>query len=126
MPKSKNSRFVTEDHKPEKKKEQELLKVYNGYIKDGRANGILAMTRALGNGDLFYRMSHTPDVYVLQTDKIQSNILLASDGVFETLQSSDVFKLMGMGYNAKKIGQYAYKTGSTDNITCIIFKPFSN
>ena len=40
---------MSEDHKPDNQKEMERIQRSGGFVEDGRVNGMLALSRALGD-----------------------------------------------------------------------------
>ena len=115
-----NNRFVTVDHSATK--DAEFIKSKGGFVRDGRANDILMMSRAYGDGDAknLGGVIARPDVYIIQTSHIQSNVVISSDGVFEGLTTSDVLYLLMRGCKASDICNAAIRNGAEDNLALMI------
>ena len=132
---SKNGDFVfaTKDHKPDDPVEQErILKnpycyVSNRMFDVPRVNGVLALSRALGDfhlkkiGTVIPRHEQpviaNPDVSIFDR-KDASHILMASDGVFDVLSNDQICALMTGG--SEKIVENAISRRSADNMTVLI------
>ena len=111
-----HSHFVTEDHTIQK--DLSFIRAAGGVVEDGRVQGILNMSRAIGDGDVKKKgVVATPDVYIIGNESILSSILLSSDGLFETMSTADVFKLWLSGHGPRQLVLRAIKEGSEDNLT---------
>jgi len=121
---------LTEDHKPNKKSEKTRIEklggkiYYDGY--DWRIEN-LSLSRAFGDLDTSPYVTHKPDVYKYKLCKNDKFIIFACDGLWDVVSNQDatnfVSSLVKKKFNgnyAKSLTQYAYKKGSTDNITVSI------
>ncbi|KAK4492510.1 hypothetical protein RD792_003321 [Penstemon davidsonii] len=129
---------LTKDHHPDRADEKARIEAAGGFVRTygvPRVNGILAVSRSIG--DLYlkrYGVVPDPEVtgwkHFTQENKY---LVVASDGVFETLTPQDVCDLVH--YKASKsssgnlwssysladwIIHSAFKTGSTDNLSAIV------
>lgn len=90
---------MSHDHKPEDEEELARIKNAGGYVSGGRVNGGLNLSRAIG--DHSYKMnekfdlknqmiSAVPDVKKVTLKKGDKFMVLACDGIWNTLSSQDV------------------------------------
>ena len=89
---------MSEDHKPENTKELERIQRSGGFVEDGRVNGMLALSRALG--DFEYKgnsalqpadqaVSAFPDVRIEPINPQTQFVLLACDGIWDVKTSQE-------------------------------------
>lgn len=128
---------LTKDHKPHWPEEVHRIKnlggkiTFDGYdwrIKD------LSVSRAFGDIDAVPYVTHRPDLFRYKLDKNDKFIVIACDGLWDVLSNSDVTNYVLLHcYDsttqnrinkeeniAKKLGEFAIKKGSTDNVTVIV------
>lgn len=128
---------LTKDHKPHWPEERHRIEELGGKIYfDGDDYRIkdLSVSRAFGDIDANPYVTCMPDIYRYRLDKKDKFIILACDGLWDKLSNQEVVnfiltesfdntttKRINKEINiAKKLGEYAIKCGSTDNITIII------
>jgi len=135
---------LSDDHKPDNETEKARIEKYGGAVKKGRINGKLAVSR--GFGDLPYKDKDTfgekfvtvePDVQSFAINKDVSFIILACDGLWDTISSDEAVafvssKLKSPEYNFRsddnrglyniciELTTLAYNKGSTDNISIVL------
>lgn len=91
------------DHKPEVEIEEKRIYNAGGFIRDGRVNGNLNLTRAIG--DLQFKkdsnlkpeeqiISAFPDVMERKITKDDKYMLIGCDGIWETMIANDMFQLI--------------------------------
>lgn len=89
---------LSEDHKPDDVNERKRIYNANGFVEDGRVNGMLALSRALG--DFEYKknpakkpkdqaVTACPDVKVVPRNAQCDYILLACDGLWDCFSSEE-------------------------------------
>eukprot|EP00826_Nyctotherus_ovalis_P035019 TRINITY_DN2965_c0_g1_i9.p1 TRINITY_DN2965_c0_g1~~TRINITY_DN2965_c0_g1_i9.p1 ORF type:complete len:277 (-),score=68.86 TRINITY_DN2965_c0_g1_i9:136-966(-) len=95
---------MSEDHKPNLEKERKRIEKANGYIDDDRVNGMLNLTRCLG--DLEYKqdkklrqedqiLSAFPDIKIEKIHGDVDFLIIACDGIWDCMtsqQAVDYFK----------------------------------
>lgn len=122
---------ISKDHNFNYKKEIQLVESYNGYIKDDRLNGRLAMSRAIGDREISNNMCQEPDI-IIGNCKYHNFFIQGSDGLFDELSNKKIIKytkkLLDNNVDIKLIPKYlcefAFKSGSGDNISCsLVFIP---
>lgn len=127
---------VTEDHKPTDEVENARILNANGTVTNGRVDGDLSVSRAIGdwqfktNADLTLaeqKVSPVPDIYnytVQQGDWL----LLACDGIYEQLNTEQVVQFINKSLRETKdpavtasdLCMYSIEAGSKDNMTVVL------
>jgi len=127
-----NSIQLTNDHKPNNDEEYERIVSLGGKVIKAnkgdvyRVNGVLAVSRAIGDFSLYPHVTWKPEITTYNLNKNNHYILIATDGVWDVLSSKDVIDItnkMIIHDNWKDIGNMiittARKKGSGDNIVCM-------
>ena len=94
---------MSEDHKPENAGELSRIQRAGGFVEDGRVNGMLALSRALG--DFEYKSNNNipkkdqavsafPDVRIEPMDAQTQFIILACDGIWDVKTSQEAVDFM--------------------------------
>lgn len=114
---------LSHDHKPYNEDELKRIATRGGFVMAGRLNGVLAVSRAIGDAELSPGISCDPYVSVTPIGSELSHIVLACDGVWDVLSDADVSKIVLDNVNdldaAAKI-IVTQSLSSKDNITCIV------
>ncbi|XP_047954839.1 probable protein phosphatase 2C 51 isoform X1 [Salvia hispanica] len=119
---------LTRDHHPDREDEKTRIEAAGGFITRygvPRVNGILALSRAIGDV-YFKRFGVTAEAEVTSWKAFTSEnsyLVVASDGVFETLTPKDVCRLLhnkGSSSLPEQIIRRAFETGSMDNLSAIV------
>jgi len=119
--------FKTIDHDDTNKIEVARVKSAGGKITNNRLNGILSVTRALGDKDIGKGLSYVPDIYWTYVTNIRGPIVMYSDGIYE-MQRYETDKNFRDEYlyeiattkNAGELVKYAHENGSDDNLTVLV------
>lgn len=138
---------LTIDHIPSNSNEHRRVIQNGGWIERNSVNGYITMTRALGDADLkahrnftkFPRKPHDrelgprlfisdPDIAFFKRNRSQRFVIVASDGVWETLSSDTAVKIVDSslrnGAKAEKAAAVlvhrAVSAGSADNCSAAI------
>jgi protein phosphatase PTC1 len=77
---------LTSDHKAAERREMELVRKNESYILNGRVEGILAVSRSLGDFTV-KGVVRTPDVSMLDLDDDDWRLVIGCDGVFDVLDN---------------------------------------
>lgn len=88
---------LTSDHKPSNASEKERVELLGGrIIQYGvlRVQGVLAVTRALGDFSLRPYVSNVPAVGFVELTGRECFVVLASDGLWDVLDHGDVAALL--------------------------------
>lgn len=87
---------MSTDHKADLPSEQERVANAGGFVKDGRVNGILGVSRALGDFDLKTNpkcpldgqvITSLPDIHKVKLSGLDAFLVLACDGIWDVLSS---------------------------------------
>lgn len=116
-------KFKTQDHKPILRSEYERVRDEGSRIYMNRTDGVLAITRSLGdfcvNG-----VSHEPDLSVVDLEPEDKWLLVGCDGVFDVISDKHIGLIAQKAKNpfqmAYDIRNLAYASGSQDNISAIV------
>ncbi|XP_061683672.1 protein phosphatase, Mg2+/Mn2+ dependent, 1Lb isoform X2 [Syngnathoides biaculeatus] len=124
---------LSHDHKPYQLKERKRIKKAGGFISfngSWRVQGILAMSRSLGDYTLKNLNVVIPDPDILSFDlnKLQPEfMILASDGLWDTFSNEEAVRFVRERldephFGAKSIVLQSYYRGCPDNITVMVVK----
>lgn len=139
---NKNAIEMSLDHKPDLEVEKNRINKAGGYISDGRVNGNLNLSRAIG--DLDYKKDGTlsqkeqliiafPDIKKRELTPDDEFLILGCDGIWESLTNQEIVEFVGKALSRSqtpsKIAEELLEkmiapdtsTGvGCDNMTCII------
>ena len=113
------------DHKPTDITEFQRVFSAGGFITEElRVNGILAVTRSLGDIQLQPHVTFEPDLSFHVLDRDDSFLILACDGVWDVVSNQRASMLVqesSSPHNAAiRIRDHASSLGSTDNISVVV------
>lgn len=128
-----NAIALSHDHKPYQLKERKRIKKAGGFISfngSWRVQGILAMSRSLGDYPLknLNVVVPDPDIMSFDLDKLQPEfMILASDGLWDTFSNEEAVRFIRdrldePHFGAKSIVLQSFYRGCPDNITVMIVK----
>ncbi|KAG5928547.1 hypothetical protein E4U42_000464 [Claviceps africana] len=115
------------DHKGSDENEGKRITNAGGLILNNRVNGVLAVTRALG--DVYLKQLVTGHPYttetVIQYD-LDEFIIIACDGLWDVCSDQDAVDLVRDVHDpisaSKQLVDYALSRSSTDNLSCMIVR----
>lgn len=123
---------LTYDHKATDINEMNRIRDQGGLIMKNRVNGVLAVTRSLGDSymkDLVIGNPFTTSTEITKDDKF---MIIACDGVWDVISDLDACKFVENLFNsdpeittqavAKKLCQLAIDNSTTDNVTVMVVK----
>lgn len=112
------------DHKPDLPEETEYITSKGSYVQDNRVGGMLAVSRALGDGFLGDAVNSTPALKQIQLNENDTFMILACDGVWDVMTDQEACDLIASEIDplvaAKKLRDTAFEKGSLDNISVIV------
>src|SRR5690606_24844600 len=122
-----NAINLTKDHKPDDVGELNRIKSGGGFVSENkRVNGILALSRAVGDVSLQPHVTYEPQVVVVTIKEEMEFIIIACDGLWDVISSEMAVKIVKEENDPVKaaviLKDYAYSLGSTDNISVIVYR----
>ena len=120
-----NYKRLSYDHRADDSKEYKRIVNEGGIVFAGRVYGSLMLGRAFGDWELkSYGVTCEPYIKRININHDDKYIILATDGVWDTLEDIDVYDLSKKFNNSKELcNTIVYKSlekGSTDNISCFV------
>ncbi|OHT10744.1 protein phosphatase 2C [Tritrichomonas foetus] len=112
------------DHKPDLPEETAYIQSKGGFVRDGRVGGMLAVSRALGDGFLGDAVNPTPFIRRVELTEDDAFLILACDGVWDVMTDQEACELVAPEIDplqaAKKLRDQAFERNSLDNISVIV------
>uniref|UniRef100_A0A7S1G7D5 PPM-type phosphatase domain-containing protein n=1 Tax=Bicosoecida sp. CB-2014 TaxID=1486930 RepID=A0A7S1G7D5_9STRA len=118
---------VSDDHKPNRPDEMARIKAAGGAVYFHgvwRVQGILAVSRAIGDRILKAYVTARPDVARWEVTAADKFLVLATDGLWDVMSNEEVGEvivtLADPQEAAARLVEYAFTRGSADNITVLV------
>ncbi|KAK8683013.1 hypothetical protein V6N13_039088 [Hibiscus sabdariffa] len=128
---------MSKDHRPCCQKERRRIESLGGFIDDGYLNGLLGVTRALGDwhlegmketGERIGPLSAEPELKMITLTKEDEFLIIGSDGIWDVFTSQnaiDFTRRRLQEHNdvklcCKEMVEEAIKRGATDNLTVVV------
>mmetsp|Transcript_23614 Transcript_23614/g.32227 ORF Transcript_23614/g.32227 Transcript_23614/m.32227 type:complete len:320 (+) Transcript_23614:74-1033(+) len=115
---------LTIDHKANDPDEILRIREAGGFIVMNRVNGILAVTRSLGDHTMKECVTGEPYINEIELTPEDSHLIVACDGVWDVLEDQAacdiVLKEQDLKKKAERLVGHSLKGGSTDNISVIV------
>jgi len=124
--------MITKDHDPGSPEETKRIQALGGSVVNDegvfRVEGVLGVSRAIGDHYLKPYVTSTPDLFKLKRTKDDLFLVLASDGLWEDLEPSDCMQILKRELKngktleacATAMVDLALKKGSADNICVVV------
>lgn len=118
--------FTTADHDSNHEDEASRIELSSGILMGDRLNGILNVTRTLGDNGVGPGLDYTPDIYWIKRSDIVGPIFMYTDGVYETfkddrsIEKKHMLYHMAEKWNTENLVQHMVNEGSSDNITAVL------
>ncbi len=119
--------FCTIDHDGDSNDEINRVNAAGGIIVEKRLNGILSVTRALGDADVGTGISHVPDVYWVKKQSVIGAALMYSDGIYVLQRyrrnanfGDRYLHYLANHFNTEVLVKYVLDSGSDDNLTAML------
>ena len=119
---------ISKDHKTSDPKEKRRIIKSGGFVEDDRVDGILAMSRAMGDKKLVPHVGSTPDIFEGSLRNVKF-LVQASDGLYDVMTNQEVCNFINQLLKNKVpkkqipyiLVNYAINTrGTMDNTSVII------
>lgn len=115
---------LTKEHKGSDEEEAKRIQEAGGFIVLNRVNGILAVTRSLGDYAMKEYVTGEPYTQDEQLTDADTHLILACDGLWDVCTdqgAADLIKdLPDAGTMATELLKYALRNGSTDNVSVMV------
>ncbi|KAL1942062.1 hypothetical protein VTO73DRAFT_6592 [Trametes versicolor] len=117
---------LTYDHKGSDKQEAKRIMDAGGFVMSGRVNGVLAVTRSLGDSSMKEFVVGSP--YTTETELSEEDefLILACDGLWDVVSDQAAVELVrGMAdprKAAEELLEHAYRNYSSDNVTVLVVR----
>lgn len=123
----KGAEMISVDHKCTNMDEIKRIQKMGGIINEDRLNGILAISRCIGDFDLKDKgLICEPYIYKRLIEKTDRYLVLASDGVWDVLRPNDIKEICEENIDVDLISDEiiveAKEFGSEDNISVIVIE----
>jgi len=125
-------RRLTIDHRPSNKEEADAVRARGGFVisfggRELRVNGMIAITRALGDKELRDALTCDPDVSPVPMELGSDDVLvLACDGLWDKVEDDAVMQTVLNEPDTLKAAEalrnLAYNKGSMDNISVMVIR----
>jgi protein phosphatase PTC1 len=117
---------LTYDHKGTDKQEAKRITDAGGFVMSGRVNGVLAVTRSLGDTSMKEFVVGAP--YTTETELCDADefLVLACDGLWDVAGDQEVVDLIRDTSDAQEAAEtllnHALYNHSTDNVTVLVIR----
>jgi len=118
---------VTHDHKAESETEQRRIESKGGtvfHLGRWRVEGVLAVTRAIGDKDLKKCVTAHPDVFDIDLTEQDELLIMASDGLWDVMSNQEAVDIAlahdDLGVACDTLVKTAISRGSNDNVSAVI------
>lgn len=114
---------ISHDHRANDPEERKFIEDHGGKVVQDRLQGILEVSRTLGDGELEKFINTEP--FTLEKERIDgAKIILACDGVWDVLDDEIAAKIVlkhdDPNAAALDIADQAMQNHTTDNVSCIV------
>eukprot|EP01102_Stenamoeba_stenopodia_P007755 TRINITY_DN2184_c0_g1_i1.p1 TRINITY_DN2184_c0_g1~~TRINITY_DN2184_c0_g1_i1.p1 ORF type:complete len:1146 (-),score=229.32 TRINITY_DN2184_c0_g1_i1:276-3713(-) len=117
---------LTIDHTPTLKDEEDRIVALGGFVSSHRVNGILGVSRSLGDGYLHPFVTPDPHLATVELNEEHELLIIACDGVWDVMSNQEAVDIALSEQNpyeaSMKIRDCAYVRGSTDNISALVVR----
>lgn len=115
---------LTYDHKASDPDEIQRVQDAGGFVIMNRVNGMLAVTRALGDMTMKEHVSCEPFCSATELDSESTHLIVACDGIWDVLSDDDASQIVVNASTtqeaATRLLRQSLKLGSTDNISVMV------
>nr|XP_043619304.1 probable protein phosphatase 2C 49 isoform X2 [Erigeron canadensis] len=125
---------MSNDHRPTHPTERRRIEELGGFVDDGYLNGVLSVTRALGDWDMKLALGTAssliadPEIQQMILTEDDEFLILGCDGIWDVLSSQQAVSRVRRGLRrhddpeqcAKDLVREALRLGTYDNLTVIV------
>lgn len=114
---------LSHDHRACDPKEEKIIRSYGGFVLNDRLQGVLEISRTLGDGEFKRYICTEP--FVSECQRVDgAKVVLACDGVWDVMGDPTAAKIAfendDPSVAASAIVDQAIKNHTTDNVSCIV------
>ncbi|KAH9935625.1 phosphatase 2C-like domain-containing protein [Fomitopsis serialis] len=117
---------LTYDHKGSDRQEAKRIMDAGGFVMSGRVNGVLAVTRSLGDSSMKEFVVGAPYTTETELNEEDEFLILACDGLWDVVDDQRACELVRSITDPRRAAEelldYAYKNYSTDNVTVLVVR----
>ncbi|OJT06950.1 Protein phosphatase 2C -like protein [Trametes pubescens] len=117
---------LTYDHKGSDKQEAKRIMDAGGFVMSGRVNGVLAVTRSLGDSSMKEFVVGSPYTTETELNEEDEFLILACDGLWDVVSDQAAVELVrGIAdprKAAEELLEHAYRNYSSDNVTVLVVR----
>lgn len=133
---------MSQDHRPIYAPERSRVEKSGGYIDDGYLNGVLSVSRALGDWDMKLPQGSTspliaePEFSQILLTEDDEFLIIGCDGIWDVMSSQQAVSLVRRGLRrhdnpeqcARDLAKEALRLHTSDNLTVIVvcFSPLDH
>lgn len=125
---------MSQDHRPTYPSEKRRVEELGGYVDDGYLNGVLSVTRALGDWDMKLPKGSAspliaePELRQIILTEDDEFLIIGCDGIWDVLSSQQAVSIVRHGLRrhddpelcAKELVREALRLDTFDNLTVIV------
>lgn len=125
---------MSQDHRPTYASERRRVEELGGYVDDGYLNGVLSVTRALGDWDLKLPEASAspliadPELQQIILTEDDEFLIIGCDGIWDVMSSQQAVSIVRRGLrrhddpeqSAKDLVREALRLNTIDNLTVIV------
>lgn len=131
---------LTKDHSPTEYEERQRIQNAGGFVRDGRVQGVLEVSRAFGDAKFKKYVISTPDITKCTLTDNDKYLIIACDGLWKGFQIPEAVSYINDILNDTSIvdvderyekacgnvASEAIRRGSSDNVTVVIVRIMLN
>ncbi|KAG8930381.1 Protein phosphatase 2C 1 [Tulasnella sp. 417] len=117
---------LTYDHKGSDRKEVRRIQEAGGFVLNNRVNGVLAVTRSLGDSAMKDYVVGSPYTSTLELNDADEFLIIACDGLWDVIEDQPAVEFIrdctSAQVAAENLVRYALDNFSHDNVTVLVIK----
>ncbi|KAD3068723.1 hypothetical protein R6Q59_017252 [Mikania micrantha] len=125
---------MSQDHRPNNPSERRRVEELGGFVDDGYLNGVLSVSRALGDWDMKLPqgsaspLTSEPEIQQIMLTEEDEFLIIGCDGIWDVMSSQQAVKLVTRGLRrhddpelcAKDLVREALRLNTYDNLTVVV------
>ena len=115
---------LTKLHIPSKREEYERIRISGGYVNNGKLDGVVDVSRAVGFFDLLPHIHASPDIFVVSLTKADEMLIVATHNLWDYMSyevACDIARenISNPMLAAEEMKDHAIAYGCSENITIL-------